>query len=62
MNHQLYSIKRRNQLQKIKKGENKDKDKVIEILTKDNEEMITHIPNKQQKRLLSKEEFFRQKE
>ena len=62
MNHQLYSLKRRNQLQKIKKGENRDKDKVIEILTKDNEEMINHIPNKQQKRLLSKEEFFRQKE
>ena len=62
MNHQFYSLKRRNQLQKIKKGENKDKDKVIEILTKDNEEMITHIPNKQQKILLSKEEFFRQKE
>ena len=62
MNHQLYSLKRRNQLQKIKKGENKDKDRVIEILTKDNEEMITNIPNKQQKILLSKEEFFRQKE
>ena len=62
MNHQLYSLKRRNQLQKIKKGENRDKDKVIEILTKDNEEMINHIPNKQQKTLLSKEEFFRQKE
>lgn len=62
MNHQLYSLKRRNQLQKIKKGENKDKDKVIDILTKDNEEMITYIPNKQQKILLSKEEFFRQKE
>lgn len=62
MNHQLYFLKRRNQLQKIKKGENKDKDKVIDILTKDNEEMITHIPNKQQKTLLSKEEFFRQKE
>ena len=62
MNHQLYSLKRRNQLQKIKKGENRDKDKVIEILTKDNEEMINHITNKQQKRLLSKEEFFRQKE
>ena len=62
MNHQLYSLKGRNHVQKIKKGENKDKDKVIDILTKDNEKMITHIPNKQQKILLSKEEFFRQKE
>lgn len=58
----FYFLNRRNQLQKIKKGENYDKDKVIDILLKDTEEMITHIPNKTTKILLSKEEFFSQKE